>query len=229
MSVKAMSLVWELPCPSEFNGIDFKPGHKYILIAYADHADHHGKNIYPAVETIAKKTGYEERSVQRLTRELEDMKLLVLDGSGPRGTNRFYIPFSRGGDKIAPLTNCQGDISNKSLGDIPSGDIPSGVILSPELKNLNPQKLMLTNTIKNIWGDTKEKLKTDLPKASFDTWVMDTETIGLVDRYLVVVARNAYAKDWLSRSVQAQASDFCGYFVWFVSQAEVDQMSVEVA
>lgn len=226
MSVKAMSLVWELPCPSTMNKIDFKPGHKFVLIAYADHADHAGRNIYPAVETIAKKTGYDERSVQRLTRELEDMKLLVSDGSGPRGTNRFFIPFSAGGDKISPLTNCQGDKSAKSLGDIPSGDIPSGDILSPEFNKLNRENLINNISIKNLWDDTKNKLKAEMPKAQFETWLADAETIGMVDRYLVVVTRNAYAKDWLARSVQEQVNQASGFFVWFVSQADVDSVEV---
>lgn len=78
MSIKAMSLVWEFPCPSMVDEFEFKPGHKYVLIAYADHADHHGRNIYPAVSTIAKKTGYDERSVQRLTKELNGMGLLEI-------------------------------------------------------------------------------------------------------------------------------------------------------
>src|SRR5688572_20995842 len=98
MSVKAMGLVWDMDCPAKINGLDFKPGHKYTLIAYADHADHNGKNIYPSVKTIARKMGYDERSVQRLTHELESMGVLVTDGQGPRGTNRWYIPFSPGGD-----------------------------------------------------------------------------------------------------------------------------------
>lgn len=224
MSVKAMSLVWDFPCPAKVNGLDFKAGHKYILIAYADHADHHGKNIYPAVETIAKKTGYEERSVQRLTRELEDMKLLIHDGMGPRGTNRFCLPFSAGGDKLSPLTNCQGDICDKSLGDIPSGDIPSGDKMTPELKSLNLKNINISNNIKKVWGDTKEKMRAEMPKASFETWLQDTETIGLHDRYMVVVARNAYARDWLERSVQEQVNRISGYFVWFVSQIDIENL-----
>lgn len=222
MSVKAMSLVWELPCPGEINGIDFKPGHKYVLIAYADHADHHGRNIYPSVETVAKKTGYEERSVQRLTRELEDMKLLVPDGSGPRGTNRYLIPFSRGGDKISPLTNCQGDKNEKSLGDIPSGDIPSGDNLSPELKNLNPENLYISKQIKDVWAAAKEKLRSEMPKASFETWVKDTETIGIFDRAMVVISRNAYARDWLASRLQEQANEASGYFIKFMSQSDIE-------
>lgn len=221
MSVRAMSLVWELPCPSTISNLDFKPGHKYVLIAYADHADHHGKNIYPAVETISKKTGYDARSVQRLTRELEDMRLLVADGNGPRGTNRYLIPIDARGDKISPLTNRQGDKNAKSLGDIPSGDIPSGDILSPELKNLNPQNLSISNTIKDCWGDAKAKLQASLPKAQFETWVKDTDTIGTIDRHLIVVSRNTYARDWLASHIQEDANNASGYFVVFVAPSDV--------
>lgn len=134
MSVKAMGLVWDLPCPQDYNGIPFKPSHKYTLIAYADHADHEGKNIWPAVSTISRKTGLDERTIQRLTRDLEMIGLLVEDGTGPRGTNRWSLPFSRGGDKLSPRQIVTGDKSPESLGDIPSGDIPSGDKLTPELK-----------------------------------------------------------------------------------------------
>ena len=133
MSVKAMSLVWDMPCPETFNNLAFKPSHKYTLIAYADHADHLGRNIYPAVPTIAKKTGLDERTIQRLTKDLNDMGLLVDDGQGPRGTKRWKLPYDEGGDNLSPVTNCRGDKSKKSLGDIPSGDIPSGDNLSPKL------------------------------------------------------------------------------------------------
>ena len=44
MSVKAMSWVWDQDIPRE---------QKFVLLAYADHADHDGGNIYPAVDTIA--------------------------------------------------------------------------------------------------------------------------------------------------------------------------------
>ena len=142
MSVKAQALVWELECPKEVNGVNFKPSHKFVLIAYADHADHNGKNIYPAVATIAKKTGLDDRTVQRLTRDLNTCGLLVDDGMGPRGTNRWSLPYSAGGDKLTPLTNCQGDKNQESLGDIPSGDIPSGDKLTPELNKPEPKDLI---------------------------------------------------------------------------------------
>jgi hypothetical protein len=112
--------------------------HKFVLLAYADHADHQSKSIYPAVETIAHKTGLSERTVQRLTRDLETMGILLNDGTGPKGTNRWRISLSdRGdmvtpllGDMVTPLNDGGGDIHNILLGDIPSGDM-----VTPELTN----------------------------------------------------------------------------------------------
>jgi len=118
MSVKMMGLVWDL---------DLEPNRKFVLLAYADHADHKGKNIFPAIQTIANKTNYHERSVQRITRELEDTGYLLPDGLGPNGTNKWALPLTEGGDKIAPVAKCQGDTD--------SGDIPSGDKLPPESFN----------------------------------------------------------------------------------------------
>jgi len=122
-----MGLVWEL---------DLNPNHKLTLLAYADHADHMGKNIFPSVSLISFKTGYSERSVQRITRELEEHGYMIPDGTGRNGTNRWRIPLDMGGVKIAPLTSGAQEMPDLAQGgDIPSGDIPSGVILSPESNN----------------------------------------------------------------------------------------------
>jgi len=60
MSVKAMAWVWDQDIPRD---------EKFLLLAYADHADHEGNNIFPAIDTIVKKTGYSRRSVQRITQK----------------------------------------------------------------------------------------------------------------------------------------------------------------
>src|SRR5258707_9134395 len=83
VSVKIMGLVWDL------DNSQIDRGEKYILLAYADHADHQGKNIFPAIATICKKTGYKEREAQVITRSLEQKGYLVEDGQGPHGTNKW--------------------------------------------------------------------------------------------------------------------------------------------
>jgi hypothetical protein len=82
MSVKIMGMVWDSSLPRN---------EKFILLAYADHADHEGGNIYPAVATIAKKTGYNERMVRRITKALTERGVLILEGQTKYHTNRYRV------------------------------------------------------------------------------------------------------------------------------------------
>jgi len=122
MSALMMGLVWEHPIGGEFGHTE-----KYVLLAYADHADQNGKNIFPSIDLIAQKTGYSERSVQTITRELEKMGFLVADGMGKNGTNRWIIPLQRGegGAKIAPVPMSQ---------IAPEGIAPEGIAPEPSVE-----------------------------------------------------------------------------------------------
>ena len=51
--------------------------------------------------------------------------------------------------------------------------------------------------IEQTWNSVLEQLQTHMPRASFDTWVRDTQALSYADGVLVVAARNAYARDWL--------------------------------
>jgi hypothetical protein len=204
VSVKAQALVWDLECPKKYGELMFKPSHKYVLIAYADHADHHGKNIWPAVPTVAKKTGLDDRSVQRLTRDLETIGLLVEDGQGPRGTNKWKLPYNDKGDKLSPVAICQGDEISDSLGDIPSGDIPSGDKLTPEVKEPEPIDI---NKIPEhrYWEMALDQLEREIPRASFDSYVRDTWVSRYDGNVLEIAAPSAFARDWLESRVQSTA------------------------
>jgi len=101
MSVKISTLVWQLELPR---------GHRLVLLAYADHASHDGTNVFPSVALIARKTGYSERSVQRITRRLVSQGLLRPDGGqtgGRKITARWRIPLAD--DRIASLGSEKGD------------------------------------------------------------------------------------------------------------------------
>lgn len=197
MSVKAIALVWELECPKEFNGVMFKPSHKFVLVAYADHADHSGKNIYPAIGTISKKTGLDPRSVQRLTHECEQMGILVNDGQGPRGTNRWYLSLNQGGDKLSPLTKYHPDKNSESLGDIPSGDIPSGDNLSPELKEPKPLINLTDDVALVAWQATKAQLQLQMARNPFELWVQDTQAVRYDGNTLTIGVVNEATQAWL--------------------------------
>jgi len=216
MSVKAQSLVWDLPCPHKFNDIGFRPSHKYILVAYADHADHQGKNIWPAVPTIARKTGFEDRSVQRLTRDLEQMGLLVDDGYGPKGTNKWRLPYNQRGDSLSPLTVSQGDSDAIPSGDSASGDSASGDSLSPELNKHEPylntliQKESVFNPITGklnahlAWVEVLAMLKTSMQRGSYPN-VSDTIAIEYDGETITVLAKDHENMEWLSNRVKATA------------------------
>lgn len=223
MSAKATGLVWDLPCPAKVNGNEFKPSHKYTLVAYADHADHNGKNIWPAIATIKSKTGLDERTVQRLTHDLQKMGLLLEDGKGPRGTNRWALPYNEGGDKLTPPRggavpgdNLTGDKSNKSLGDIPSGDIPSGDKLTPELKELNQDEINnISIEFFNVWEALKENIRSRFKKAEHLTWIVPTEAVSFENMTLTVMAHNEYGRNWLETNLQDLAQVELGVYVKF--------------
>jgi hypothetical protein len=101
MSVKIMRMVWDLE-------MDQKD--KLVLLAYADCADHDGGSIHPAVVTIAKRTGYSERSIQRHTRLLEKHGWLISDGYGvgQGNTNRWHMKLMDG-VQVSPFAEINAD------------------------------------------------------------------------------------------------------------------------
>lgn len=47
------------------------------------------------------------------------------------------------------------------------------------------------------WQAALGQLQLDLPRASFDTWVRDTEFLSYEDGRFIIGVKNAYARDWL--------------------------------
>lgn len=89
MSVKQMSLVWDL---------DLAPNKRLVLLAYADHADDDGDNVYPSLPRIARKTGYGVDQVRRISRELvaDGLMELVEAGVGRGNTHRYKLTLEKG-------------------------------------------------------------------------------------------------------------------------------------
>jgi chromosomal replication initiator protein len=50
---------------------------------------------------------------------------------------------------------------------------------------------------KNAWQAVLGQLQMDMAKATFDTWVKDTECVAFEDGTFVIGVQNAYARDWL--------------------------------
>ena len=47
------------------------------------------------------------------------------------------------------------------------------------------------------WQSAVGQLQMEMPKASFDTWVRDTQIESYKDGHFTIAVRNAYARDWL--------------------------------
>ncbi len=68
MSVRQMSKVWEL---------DVRHPQRLLLLALADHADDGGRSVRPSIAYLAWKTGYQERQVRNIVRDLRKLGALV--------------------------------------------------------------------------------------------------------------------------------------------------------
>src|SRR5690606_21066559 len=51
--------------------------------------------------------------------------------------------------------------------------------------------------LQQAWSSVLAQLQLDMPRASYDTWVLGTQALELKDDVLLVSTRNAYARDWL--------------------------------
>lgn len=77
-----MGIAWEGKLPQN---------EKFVLLAYADHADHEGNGIFPSIGLIAWKTGYSTRNVTRIKQGLIKKGILVQTGTKDSGTQIYRI------------------------------------------------------------------------------------------------------------------------------------------
>jgi DNA-binding Lrp family transcriptional regulator len=71
MSFELAGVAWRVKIDGRF---------RLLLLALADFADDDGDGIWPSIATLAEKIDYSERQVQRMLRDLEEMKVLKPTG-----------------------------------------------------------------------------------------------------------------------------------------------------
>ena len=109
MSIDVMREVWK--------HADFKGGALLVLLAMADWADDEGGNIFPKVETLARKARLSVRGAQLALRELEDARVIekVIEATGrPGRASEYKIVLAR----VKKLQASE----NTERGAIPNGD-----------------------------------------------------------------------------------------------------------
>lgn len=86
MSIRVMGLVWEIDFPTH--------SQKLIALKLADYASDNGSSVFPAVNTISRHTGSDERTVQRVMKAFRSIGLIELvkeGGTGPKSTNQWQL------------------------------------------------------------------------------------------------------------------------------------------
>jgi len=85
--------------------------------------------------------------------------------------------------------------------------------------------------IEQTWKSVLEQLQRDMPRASFDTWVRDTQALSSSGGVLTVAVRNAYARDWLESRLLDTVNNILSRdnlrVNFVVPQTEVDAVEVE--
>ena len=99
MSIAVQTRVWQ---ESQHKGSAL-----LLLLAIADCCNDEGKNAFPSVRTLAKKTRQTERNVQLLIAKLQESgELSVEVGKAQYGTNCYTIHLDtlgqKGGEKFSP-------------------------------------------------------------------------------------------------------------------------------
>lgn len=170
---------------------------KYVAIIYADHAWEDGTHAHPAVETVAKAIGVDERTVQRHLRTLVKIGMMIPDGKGPHGTIRYKFPLEetadgfvrlamRRGDTVPPQHAAKGDMDSGDTGvtpsncrgDTDSGDTDSGDMGVTQLNNPSVV-VVVVNDVGKIFSDYEQEfgaltpMIADAIKDACDTYPLD--------------------------------------------------------
>lgn len=98
MSIKVMTWVWD---HSTAVGTEL-----LMLLAIADHASDDGRDAWPSIKTLARRTRLGERTVQRVLKRLADEGQLIIYPGGGRRSNHYEIPMTSDSTELStPLSD----------------------------------------------------------------------------------------------------------------------------
>lgn len=122
MSAKLTGQVWELDLPH---------AQLLVLLALADHAKDDGSDVFPSVARTAWKAGYSARQTQRIMRQLEKLKILVLvqRGGDDGRPNRYRIDVSKAARK-PEFGGRQNDVPRTATDSVGTQNVTPGVTSS---------------------------------------------------------------------------------------------------
>ena len=68
---------------------------RFVLVARAERADKHGRNTFAGTADLIRATGYDERTIERAERRLEEAGLLIRAGRSRLGTVLWHLDMSQ--------------------------------------------------------------------------------------------------------------------------------------
>ncbi len=127
MSIKVMTWVWD---HSPAVGTEL-----LMLLAIADHASDNGRDAWPSIKTLARRTRLGERTVQRVLKRLADEGHLIIHVGGGRRSNHYEIPMTSSNAELpTPPSDRhprQDDAPGESSGQPRHDDVPPPTQLRP--------------------------------------------------------------------------------------------------
>jgi len=124
MSVEQSAKAWKLNIQGSL---------KLVLLSLADHADSHGRHVYPSQEFTSQRCGISVRQVRRLLHQLEEMGLII-PVKHPKGGRGMATEYELKLDQ--PETNPEPKPSGISADPY---FIPEEFINSTSMRNLQPK------------------------------------------------------------------------------------------
>src|SRR5262249_42545246 len=85
MSIKIITAAFELPSAA------VNPCERLVLLVLAWHADQNGRNAWPSVRTISRKTSLTERAVQKILVRLKEKRLIAIESKAARRSVRYAV------------------------------------------------------------------------------------------------------------------------------------------
>lgn len=151
MSIRLMSIVWDLDLPA---------GEKLVLLSLADQANDEGRQCWPSVETIMRRSGQGERTVRRAIATLEEKGHLTRYHRTGTSTQYHVHPCQIGTPaNAAPLPNRQETPAKLAPKPPVTTNTPTKTSSSSE-KRANKSRFRLPDDIPaDEWRDFEEMRK----------------------------------------------------------------------
>ena len=178
MSVEQSAKAWKL---------DVQGSLKLVLLSLADHADSHGRHVYPSQEYTSQRCGISVRQVRRLLHQLEEMGLII-PVKHPKGGRGMATEYELKLDQPeTPETNAisiKRNVSDVSPMSLPVTDVSE--LMKTPLEEFINQSRPVDKDSQTLAHDVFGTLPSTEQSTSFDfpwTWGVGGASTGVVYRY----------------------------------------------